>query len=152
MQVQAGVDTDGDGEIDVWTDWQEVSETYSRIEGFAKAYAVDPAMVDLSGLPDGFGIQFRFQSDDIAAVMDSILIESATVLPGDFDNDGDVDGADFLVLQRGMGDLYDASHLAEWQLNYSAAGTLEASIAVPEPSSIAIFVSLIATGCGLRQR
>lgn len=74
--VQVGVDTDGDGEADVWTEWQDVSETYGRIDGFAKAFSVDPALLDLSDLPEGYGIQFRFQTSDMAAVMDSVTIES----------------------------------------------------------------------------
>jgi hypothetical protein len=77
--AQAGVDTDGDGTADVWTDWQIVKETYGRIDGFAKVFSVDPACLDLSSLPDGFGIQFRFQTSDAAAVMESIHVESFAV-------------------------------------------------------------------------
>lgn len=79
VRAQVGVDTDGDGVADVWTDWQDISESYARIDGFAKAFSVDPAMIDLSGLPEGYGIQFRFETSDITAVMDSIVFESTTV-------------------------------------------------------------------------
>ncbi|MFP4141011.1 MAG: PEP-CTERM sorting domain-containing protein, partial [Phycisphaerae bacterium] len=79
VQARAGVDTDGDGEVDEWTVWQDVTETYGRIDGFAKVYSVDEAMLDLSALPDGYGIQFEFSTGDLAAVMDSVSIESTTV-------------------------------------------------------------------------
>ena len=79
VMAQAGVDTDGDGVVDVWTDWQDISETYGRIEGFAKVFSLDPAMMDLSELPDGYGIQFRYSTSDIGAVMDSVVIESVAV-------------------------------------------------------------------------
>ncbi len=78
VEVQVGVDEDGDELIDVWTDWVSVSESYGRIEGFAKAYSVDPADYDLSDLPEGFGFQFRFRSNN-NAIIDKVTIESANI-------------------------------------------------------------------------
>ena len=63
VEAQAGVDTDNDGEIDVWTNWQNIKEDYSRIDGFAKVFAVAPATLDLSELPEGYAIQFRFSNE-----------------------------------------------------------------------------------------
>jgi len=54
-------------------------------------------------------------------------------LPGDFDFDADVDGADFLIWQR---DLGDATNLADWQDNFGATAAVSAVKAVPEPSSL----------------
>ena len=60
-----------------------------------------------------------------------LVIESA-----DFDGDGDVDGADFLVWQRGNGTTYNASHLALWQSQLGSSGNGAAtSKTVPEPST-----------------
>ncbi len=61
-------------------------------------------------------------------------------LDGDFDLDGDVDGADFLRWQR---DLGDAANLALWESNFGATGAAVAAGvgAVPEPSS-AIFLGM----------
>lgn len=57
------------------------------------------------------------------------------VVSGDFDNDGDVDGRDFLVWQRGESpNPLSASDLALWQSSYGAGG-LAAVSAVPEPST-----------------
>jgi hypothetical protein len=53
--------------------------------------------------------------------------------PGDFNNDGKVNGRDFLAWQRNP----SIGNLADWQANYGA-GTLTASTAVPEPTSAAI--------------
>lgn len=79
LEVQAGVDTDGDGEVDVWTEWTEVSETYGRIDGFAKAFSVDPADLDLSDLPEGYGLQFNFRAGNTDITIDHVSIESVTV-------------------------------------------------------------------------
>ncbi len=55
------------------------------------------------------------------------------VLGGDFDRDGDVDGADYLVWQRdpGVGDLTD------WQKNYGIQSGAPVSV-VPEPASLVL--------------
>jgi hypothetical protein len=83
-----------------------------------------------------------------AASSFSLLVDSTSVIlqaiapmvPGDFDEDGDVDGRDFLIWQRnpGVGDLSD------WQANYGA-GSLSASTAVPEPAAWQlIFIAAVA--------
>lgn len=54
---------------------------------------------------------------------------------GDFDNDGDVDGRDFLVWQRNPA----VGSLADWKNNYGS-GPLGA-IAVPEPGSLALMLA-----------
>jgi hypothetical protein len=51
--------------------------------------------------------------------------------PGDFDEDGDVDGRDFLVWQRNP----SIGNLGDWQTNYGIGG-LAAVSAVPEPSAL----------------
>jgi hypothetical protein len=56
--------------------------------------------------------------------------------PGDFDEDGDVDGRDFLDWQRGGSPSpLSASDLADWQNNYGTGG-LASLATVPEPDSI----------------
>ncbi len=60
---------------------------------------------------------------------------------GDFDGDGDVDGRDFLIWQRGGSpNFLSAGDLTAWQTNYGVGGgPLGAnSTAVPEPGSMLI--------------
>jgi T5SS/PEP-CTERM-associated repeat protein len=62
-------------------------------------------------------------------------------IPGDFDEDGDVDGADFLIWQRGGSPAPNSpTDLAVWRSNFGAP-QVAVSAAVPEPG---VFV-LIAT-------
>ena len=71
---------------------------------------------------------------------------------GDFDDDGDVDGADFLKWQRGeLPDPLSQSDLTAWEENYGTPALLAASsTAVPEPASelliiaAALFINLAA--------
>jgi len=55
-------------------------------------------------------------------------------LPGDFDNDTDVDGADFLVWQRDPSN----KNLSDWQSNYGTTSALATASAVPEPGSLCL--------------
>ncbi len=83
----------------------------------------------------------------------------------DFDNDGDVDGADFLIWQRGFGigtqnfegdadfsGNVDGTDLAIWQ-NLYGTGPLAAIGSVPEPSSVMLLlVSVLSCGGTRRLR
>jgi T5SS/PEP-CTERM-associated repeat protein len=61
---------------------------------------------------------------------------------GDFDGDGDVDGRDFLIWQRGGSpDPRSAGDLADWQANYGVAPITGASTAVPEPASVCMLLA-----------
>jgi len=60
------------------------------------------------------------------ALPDIILVIEGTIsLPGDFDDDGDVDGADFLSWQRGesLGG-FNSSDLADWEENYGTTAAV----------------------------
>ncbi|MDZ4657600.1 MAG: PEP-CTERM sorting domain-containing protein [Bythopirellula sp.] len=58
---------------------------------------------------------------------------------GDFDNDGDVDGRDFLKWQRGGSpNPLSAGDLISWQTNYGAGPLMANSTSVPEPGSMLI--------------
>jgi hypothetical protein len=67
-----------------------------------------------------------------------VLHAAATTPPGDFDNDGDVDGRDFLFWQRNV----TVGALGEWQANYGA-GALSASTSMPEPGAIMLMLSML---------
>jgi hypothetical protein len=66
--------------------------------------------------------------------------------PGDFDDDGDVDGNDFLVWQRGVGSTHDAGDLADWRANFGATATGAAG-AVPEPSALGLAIAALSLIC-----
>jgi hypothetical protein len=73
--------------------------------------------------------------------LSEVVIEGESdASPGDLDVDGDVDGADFLVWQQGLGGAYDATHLADWIANFGAGGVSPVSTALPEPAALSLFV------------
>ncbi len=76
------------------------------------------------------------------------LIES--VIPGDFDLSGNVDGADFLTWQRGESpNPLDASDLTDWEASFTAVASLAT---VPEPAAVTITLVMLGAGACLRWR
>ena len=69
-----------------------------------------------------------------------IVFSLSTVLPGDFDGDGDVDGVDFLYWQRNPG----VGNLVDWQANYGSP-TSSSSKVVPEPSALMLILAGLVT-------
>ncbi len=75
------------------------------------------------------------------------------LLSGDFDSDGDVDGADFLTWQQGFGGAYGASDLTDWENNFGSTGAaIAAAGAVPEPSSCVLLLMATVGLAFVRQR
>lgn len=71
---------------------------------------------------------------------------------GDFDNDGDVDGRDFLIWQRGSSPSpLSPTDLAAWQNSYGT-GSLAAVSAVPEPSTTVMALLASCLGLGFARR
>jgi surface-anchored protein len=66
-------------------------------------------------------------------------------LAGDFDLDGDVDGRDFLLWQRGSSpSQLGSTDLTDWQANYGRSSSSNlAALAVPEPASLVITLTLL---------
>jgi hypothetical protein len=64
---------------------------------------------------------------------------------GDYDDDGDVDGADFLGWQRGESpDPLSQTDLAAWEEHYGTVASLTArSAAVPEPASALLMATAV---------
>jgi hypothetical protein len=74
--------------------------------------------------------------------------------PGDFNNNGAVDGADFLAWQRGASpNPLSASDLTEWQSHLSTSGAeAAAQQSIPEPSALALSAASLLGAAGLRRR
>lgn len=114
---------------------------------------------------------FTTQAQQDGLSMNFILkvgLESAGITPGDFDEDGDVDGEDFLLWQvnPGVGDL------ADWELNYGTENAppgpetefrpgsilfdntagLPAAIPVPEPCAALLMLLGMTAVTGRRRR
>lgn len=137
--------------------------------------------VDNAGTPDGFssdswdyfvmGLAGSTDSDDFDWLIDNFKVEvfgsnAPADESADFDNDGDVDGADFLIWQRGFGGAgqppsagdangdgnVNAVDLAIWKAQFGPAGASAANVgAVPEPAAGLLALAALAAIAGRRR-
>lgn len=70
-------------------------------------------------------------------IIDDVRITAQTTIPGDFDQNGVVDGADFLVWQRDV----NVGSLEDWKANFGT-GPTGVIAAVPEPSAMALCLGM----------
>ena len=77
--------------------------------------------------------------DDGAIWIDSAGLFLVENTPGDYDSDNDIDGFDFLAWQRDT----NAGLLADWQNAYGSGESLAASVAVPEPASLMLSLTVV---------
>jgi hypothetical protein len=116
---------------------------------------------------DDFGFQFALSSGQIVnGIVKFGSLPTFTPNVADYNHDGNVDGADFLVWQRGVGSavtpgtgadgshngVIDAADLALWKTNFGSATAVAAS--VPEPGALALLMVAAATisACGPGRR
>ncbi len=77
----------------------------------------------------------------------TLEIDTATPYDVDLDNDGDVDGADFLLIQQ-----TDPSLIPAWRFEYgSGVGAMAAQVAVPEPSTLLLLSIALLSFCRIRE-
>jgi hypothetical protein len=105
------------------------------------------------------GGNWGIDADNVVNI-DNVTLEfvSNPTTPGDFDEDGDVDGRDFLMWQRGespngtLGGPVSGLDLVDWQANYGGGGgPLAALAAVPEPGSLMLAGISLAFAFGRRR-
>ncbi|MEM8944020.1 MAG: hypothetical protein AAGD11_02475 [Planctomycetota bacterium] len=128
------------------------AESNPNVHNVSQSIAAQLVPSTAARLAPGDSASFRFRWSDFAtdfaeAQIDNLAISGTfldqnndfapidpaevTATSGDFDADGDVDGADFLAWQRTDA---SAQGLSEWQDNYPASLSLSSIQTVPEPT------------------
>ena len=100
-------------------------------------------LVNVVGLPEGLSASAGIVAGSMAnQIFRATIVDTTT--PGDFNDDGIVDGADFLVWQRDP----SVGALSDWEANFGLA--LATSLAnVPEPTALALaLTALCVVGIG----
>ena len=100
-----------------------------------------------SGLGSTFAVNVPFQS--ILAV----LVDAAPNLPGDFDQNGVVDAADYVTWRQSVGTKYIPSDYDLWRAHFGQTDGVgaTANYMVPEPPLCIISLIAVAALCGFRK-
>ena len=128
-------------------DSSTMADFVSSYEGYAWNSWVPVSITRTTGpnVDKGY-LGFFPASGDKTILIDNISLQAPSIA-GDFDSDGDVDGADFILWQ---GDV-NVGDLADWQTNYGAPSAVSSAVAVPEPASASLLVmalgALALVGC-----
>jgi hypothetical protein len=116
---------------------------------------------------DGLALGYRATNDTTIPVTEHVLdisriaIDTNLAVPtedADFDNDNDVDGADFITWQQGLGGAgssnmtgdangsgaVDAADLGIWKTEFATPQSVGAAASVPEPAAAALAALAIA--------
>jgi hypothetical protein len=88
----------------------------------------------------------RFDELRMGPTYASVISQFQYTLAGDFNGDGAVDAADYVVWRDGLGDLFSSEDYATWASNYGATMTTADKAAkaagqtVPEPHSAVLLI------------
>jgi hypothetical protein len=92
-------------------------------------------------------LTFQYRDAISGAISDGNVVYVDTGFAADADGDGDVDGSDFLKIQRETPAL-----IAQWIAEYGSGSPLAAAQAVPEPVSASLLaLAMVLAGCRRRQ-
>lgn len=85
---------------------------------------------------------------DLEVDFDTISLDASPILPGDFNDDGTVDAADYTMWRDGLDATYTLDHYTEWTTHFgqSSGGlaALGAAGTVPEPTTHALILASLA--------
>ncbi|TWT90500.1 hypothetical protein Mal64_08910 [Pseudobythopirellula maris] len=115
------------------TSWTRASDTNSP----APASYVAAEVLAPGGLADNLGMDVGSPG-----VVPETLLQT---LPGDYNNDGRVDAADFTVWRDGLGVFYDEGGYATWVENYGESLGEANAATVPEPATAVLANLALAT-------
>ncbi|RIK82944.1 MAG: hypothetical protein DCC67_06450 [Planctomycetota bacterium] len=129
----------------------------SAVGGFGNVHTVTAAEQAGNGkgftLAAGDASAFDVQIVPRPGGGEMMVVKKGTIgLPSDFDNDGDVDGNDFLLIQRGFGTTTGPSDIAAWKTNFGTTAATSAVGAVPEPGAVLLAIGAACGGLLLRRR
>ncbi len=110
-------------------------------------------VMHLENLEDSEPVYFVLRTSEVdsaAGLAAQMWVDDRTSVelptPGDFDLNGDVDGADYLLWQRGESENpLSNQDLVDWQSNYSFSSSLATAkpIAIPEPATASLLLGTL---------
>jgi hypothetical protein len=94
--------------------------------------------------PLGYYMLFLVNGNGVPSVAEWVRAAASTSLPGDFNLDGAVNAADYVVWRKGLGTTYTPADFIEWKLNFGDTAGAGGGASVPEPASALLCCATLA--------
>lgn len=131
--------------------WFDVTD---YLEGVRNGATDNGFAIRADGTADGW--QIHANGSSVADARPRLVVYSGdlgiTSLAGDFNDDGSVNGTDFLQWQQGFPGQFSANDLSDWQSNYGQGPGGPLLNAVPEPGSVILLGLSLLGGMAIRPR
>jgi pimeloyl-ACP methyl ester carboxylesterase len=132
------------GNVEVGFNYYQISTGFFEPQG--EDFVSGATNINVEVLFNDANITHTSIDDDsrLFARITANILANLNPYSADFDEDGDVDGQDFLVWQRGESPRsLSADDLTLWQIQYGNAGLNAPSVAVPEPRRAMVLIAAI---------
>jgi hypothetical protein len=133
--------------------WMTTPTPAAAVTKIADTAPADAATTETSGILDISGLvgfkpgSILLTTNQGSSASLTVLINPAATLAGDFNGDGTVDAADYVVWRKGLGTMYTADDYEFWRSQFGqtpgslgAAGSELGGNAVPEPGTTALLL------------
>ena len=134
----------------------EIGADHPFITGAKQGFVNSLGFVTINGNPNSAAPD---PTNEVFYGRNAITQLNGSILGGDYNFNGIVDGGDFLAWQRGQSPNFDpdtgevsATDLATWEQEYGNVSSLGAVAAVPEPTSAALLLAISSTTLLTRSR
>ena len=89
--------------------------------------------------PLGYYMLFLVNNNGVPSVAEWVRAAASTSLPGDFNLDGAVNAADYVVWRKGLGTTYTPADFIEWRMHFGETAGAGSGASVPEPGRTALW-------------
>lgn len=115
----------------------------SLVPGYTPDLGQTFTIMTANNITGGFGATavpiFSHRRFDVTVNPQSVVLTVVPSLSGDFNADGSVDAADYVVWRKGLGTTYTAADYDKWQANFGLSDEGSGSTAaVPEPGVLVL--------------
>jgi hypothetical protein len=125
-------------------DWAQRANvlSFTQVDGGLAVTLPD----DGNKAPPGYYMLFLVNSNGVPSVAEWVRATLPTgALPGDFNRDNAVDGADYVVWRKGVGTTYTPADLVDWKLHFGESAGAGSGFLAPEPSGVAVLLLGVAS-------
>jgi hypothetical protein len=134
--------------------------TINFIDGFTPSAGQSFTILTADDVDGTFGTQSLPSVPNLAFDViynaQNVVLKVVPALPGDYNANGTVDAADYVVWRKGLGTIFTPGDFDVWRCHFGqtagSGASADANVAVPEPSTLVLLILATAGACLRRHR